>query len=218
MRQVEDAQRNGWVVVSDTSWELTFRAGMLGYTTMFSEARAACRGDRQADAPLYAAGVGAVRVRDGFYSALFGAGDPYAVVVEPDLAACLYQSTRRLTASHAFPATEHDHGWLACGEPSPLAWTLRTASTCSSSAQTTSRRRMRVYGMPAGDPLIVSGNGRRDARRADVHHGTARTRRLRDGWTSTKTRKCCSSTPRQHRSTTSAASWDGADRFPTSTR
>ena len=169
VRQVnEDAQRNGWVVVSDTSWEGYVdvpRWVMQGYTTMFSEAQEqlAAQGIVKPTHLFMQAGVGALAASGiGFYNALFGADDPYAVVVEPDLAACLYQSIEAADGKpHAFPGDLNTiMAGLACGEPSPLAWdVLRDCvDVFIKCPDYVAAKGMRVYGMPLrGDPLIVSG-------------------------------------------------------------
>ncbi len=169
VRQViEDAQKNGWVVISDTAWEGyedVPRWVMQGYTTMFSEAQEqlAAQGIVKPTHIFMQAGVGALAASGiGFYNSLFGADDPAAVVVEPDLAACLYQSIEAGDGKpHAFPGDlDTIMAGLACGEPSPLAWDVLRDCTevFIKCPDYVAAKGMRVYGVPLrGDPFMVSG-------------------------------------------------------------
>lgn len=164
----EDAEKNGWVVISDTAWEGyedVPRWVMQGYTTMFSEAQEqlAAQGIVKPTHIFMQAGVGALAASGiGFYNALFGADDPLSVVVEPDLAACLYSSIEAGDGQpHTFPGDLNTiMAGLACGEPSPLAWdVLRDcAEVFVKCPDYVAAKGMRVYGVPLrGDPFIVSG-------------------------------------------------------------
>ena len=83
VRQVyQDAQRNGWEVVSDTSWEGYEdipKWVMQGYTTMLSEAQEqlAAQGLSQPTHIFVQAGVGSLAAATiGFYHNLFGGSYP----------------------------------------------------------------------------------------------------------------------------------------------
>lgn len=169
VRQVnEDAQKNGWQVISDTSWpgyEDVPRWVMQGYTTMFSEAQEqlAAQGIIKPTHVLVQAGVGSLAAATlGFYSQLFGAGRPKSVVVEPDKAACLYLSAEIGDGKpHSFSGDlDTIMAGLACGDPNPQAWdVLRdTADVFVKCPDYVAAKGMRVYGVPlAGDPFVVSG-------------------------------------------------------------
>ena len=92
----EDAKRNGWIVVSDTSWpgyEQIPRIIMLGYTRMMDEVAGAI--DEPPDLVFVQGGVGGLLCAVASWSA-FHWGDrlPAIVSVEPLDAACLLASAR----------------------------------------------------------------------------------------------------------------------------
>ena len=96
----EDAKKNGWYVVSDTSWpgyeELPTWI-MQGYTSILLEAQEQFSGMGivKPTHVFVQAGVGALAASVvGFYSALFPNDPPLFVVVEPDKAACVYESIK----------------------------------------------------------------------------------------------------------------------------
>ena len=120
----EDAEANGWFVVSDTSWPGYTeppRDVMAGYGVLIREA--ASQLDRvpthifiQGGVGGLAAGVAAAAVQAWRMS------PPRIVVVEPDRAACLYASAAAGTATTVPIEEETIMAGLSCGEPSGLAW------------------------------------------------------------------------------------------------
>jgi len=123
-KAAEDAAANGWVVVSDTSYpgymEIP-RDVMQGYTVMVDEAVG------QIDQPpthvFIQGGVGglAAAVTAQTWEA-WGLDRPRIVVVEPDQAACLYESIRAGHPVAVHGALDTLMAGLACGEVSLLAW------------------------------------------------------------------------------------------------
>lgn len=169
VRQVAlDAQKNGWTVVSDTSWDGYTEIPtwiMQGYTTIFAEAQEqfAALGIAKPTHLFIQAGVGALAASIiGFYHALFGQDAPKCVVVEPDKAACLYESA---LADDGKPRTvtgalDTIMAGLACGDPSPLAWDLlrELADAFLVVPDYLAAKGMRIYAAPlAGDPATTSG-------------------------------------------------------------
>lgn len=169
VRQVTlDAQKNGWQVVSDTSWEGYEDIPawvMQGYSTMVSEAQEqfAAQGLSRPTHVFVQAGVGALAASViGYYHSLFGAKQPVSVVVEPDKAACLYKSAQIGDGQpHSFAGDlDTMMAGLACGDPSPIAWNVLwdCADAFLACPEYVAAKGMRVYGVPlAGDPFIVSG-------------------------------------------------------------
>lgn len=169
VRQVMiDAEKNGWQIISDTSWEGyedVPRWVMQGYTTMFEEAQEqfAGQGIVKPTHIFVQAGVGALAASAiGYYHQLFGANDPVAVVVEPDRAACLYHSARVGDGRpHTFSGDlDTIMAGLACGDPSPIAWDILKdcVDVFLSCPDYVAAKGMRVYGVPLDDdPFIVSG-------------------------------------------------------------
>jgi diaminopropionate ammonia-lyase len=118
------AQSHGWVVISDTSYpgytEVP-RDVMQGYRVMADEAA-----DQWAGPPpthvFIQAGVGgaaaavSIQMRARFNPA------PKLVIVEPETAACLFESARAGAPTVVGGALDTVMAGLACGEPSLLAW------------------------------------------------------------------------------------------------
>lgn len=169
VRQInEDAQRNGWQVVSDTSWEGYEEIPvwvMQGYTTMFAEVQQqlAAMGEIRPTHIFMQAGVGSLAASSfGFYASLFGPDRPKMVVVEPDRAACLYHSMEINDGKpHNFPGDLNTiMAGLACGEPNPIAWEVLydCADGFIKCPDYVSAKGMRVGGVPLqGDPYIIAG-------------------------------------------------------------
>lgn len=169
VRQVyQDAQRNGWEVVSDTAWEGYESIPtwvMQGYTTMLSEAQEqlAGQGLSQPTHLFVQAGVGSLAAATiGFYASLFGDKRPQSVVVEPTKAACLYESARLGDGQPHSVGGDLDTimAGLACGDPNPLAWRILRdcADYFAVCPDYVAAKGMRVYGVPLrGDPFVVSG-------------------------------------------------------------
>lgn len=169
VRQVEqDATRNGWEVVSDTSWEGYEDIPtwvMQGYTTMLSEAQEqlAAQGLSRPTHIFVQAGVGSLAAATiGFYASLFGSESPKSVVVEPTQAACLFRSAQVGDGRPYSVEGDLDTimAGLACGEPNPIAWQILkdTADYFAVCPDYVAAMGMRVYGVPLkGDPVVISG-------------------------------------------------------------
>jgi diaminopropionate ammonia-lyase len=168
VRQVDqDAQHNGWDVVSDTSWEGYEdipRWVMQGYTTMFSEAQEqlAAQGLSQPTHIFVQAGVGSLAAATiGFYTNLFG-DHIRTCVIEPTKAACLYRSALEEDGNPRAVEGDLDTimAGLACGEPNPIAWEILKdrADYFAICPDFVAAMGMRVYGVPLqGDPVVISG-------------------------------------------------------------
>lgn len=163
---VEVAERmcrdNGWVVVSDTSWPGYERIPglvMQGYTAMLNEAIRALP-----EPPTHVfiqAGVGGLAAAvAGYFDAVYAADRPKFVVVEPERAACLYESA---AAGEARKIEGHDPtimAMLECYEPSLVAWRIlsRRADAFMTVGEEDAREAMRRLADPvAGDPPVVAG-------------------------------------------------------------
>ncbi len=118
------ARTNGWFVVSDTSYpgytEVP-RDVMQGYRLMADEAADQWTGPPPTHV-FVQAGVGgaaaavSVQMRARFSPA------PALIVIEPERAACLFESARTGALSSVHGDLETIMAGLACGEPSILAW------------------------------------------------------------------------------------------------
>ncbi|MEN5082551.1 diaminopropionate ammonia-lyase [Bosea sp. TWI1241] len=122
----EAAARNGWQIVSDTSWpgyEDVPKDVMQGYSVMAIEVQA-----QQPAAPTHVfvqGGVGglAAAVLSDTWERL-GAQRPIFVVVEPETAACLIESARARAVTAVGGDLDTIMAGLACGGPSILAWRI----------------------------------------------------------------------------------------------
>lgn len=121
-----EAEENGWFVVSDTSWpgySLPPRDVMSGYGVMTQEI---CEALDQAPTHVFLqGGVGGLAA--GVVAGLrqyWGEAMPRVVIVEPELAACLFESAKTGTATNVAIAEETLMAGLSCGEPSELAWEI----------------------------------------------------------------------------------------------
>ena len=121
-----EAEENGWFVVSDTSWpgySLPPRDVMSGYGVMVQEI---CDTLDQAPTHVFLqGGVGGLAA--GVIAALrqyWGDASPRPIIVEPELAACLFESAKTGAVTKVDIAEETLMAGLYCGEPSGLAWEI----------------------------------------------------------------------------------------------
>ena len=156
------AEREGWTIVSDTSWPTYERIPglvMQGYTAIAHEAL------RQIDRPpthvFVQAGVGGIAAALAAHFALtLGADRPTVIVVEPSRAACLLATARagRLAkVAHDEPTVM---AMLECYEPSMIAWRVlaRAADAFMAVEEEDAVAAMNRLARPlGGDPAIVSG-------------------------------------------------------------
>lgn len=156
------AEKNGWTIVSDTSWPGYERIPglvMQGYTAMIREALS-----QMAEPPTHVfvqAGVGGVAASVSGYLALqFGDKRPVFVVVEPARSACLYASAeagKPVKIAHGEPTVM---AMLECYDPSPVAFRIlsRTADAFMTVDEDDAVNVMNRLARPkAQDPAIVAG-------------------------------------------------------------
>ncbi len=132
VRQAQrDAEANGWFVVSDTSYagyRDVPRDVMQGYGVMIAEAFEQMQSAEYPTHVFVQGGVGGLAAAMLAYLwERFGDLRPVFVVVEPEQAACLYESAR---AGHPVAVggdLDTVMAGLACGEVSELAWEILDA-------------------------------------------------------------------------------------------
>jgi diaminopropionate ammonia-lyase len=121
----EAAAKHGWQIVSDTAWpgyEDVPRDVMQGYAVLAMEAEEA--GARPTHV-FVQGGVGGIAAAVLSYRwEKYGSARPKLIVVEPDKAACLYESARAGAWTSVAGELDTVMAGLACGEPSTLAWRL----------------------------------------------------------------------------------------------
>ncbi len=156
-----DAERNGWTLVSDTSWPGYERIPMMvmqGYTALFTEALA----EMSAPSHIFVqAGVGGLAAAlAAFAATAFGADRPTFVVVEPDRAACVLESVRAGRPVLIPPDEPTVMAMLECREPSLIAWRVlsRVADAFMTVGEHDAVGVMNLLARPSGgDPAIVAG-------------------------------------------------------------
>ena len=121
-----EAEENGYFVVSDTSWEGYSeppRDVMAGYGVMTREA---CEAMDAAPTHVFLqGGVGGLAASvAALLRQYWGDKSPRVVIVEPDLAACLYESARKGAPTAVQIDEETIMAGLSCGEPSEMAWDI----------------------------------------------------------------------------------------------
>ena len=156
---MQTAQKNGWEVVQDTAWEGYTKIPtwiMQGYATLADEAveQLSSMGIARPTHVLLQGGV------LGYLADVYGAKHLHSIIVEPELADCLYRSALKGQIVNVSGDMATIMAGLACGEPNPLGWeVLRNCATQFVSCQdAVAALGMRVLGNPTGqDPRIISG-------------------------------------------------------------
>jgi diaminopropionate ammonia-lyase len=154
-----EAETNGWFVVSDTSWpgySQPPRDVMAGYGVMTEEICEAL--DRAPSHVFLQGGVGGLAA--GVVAALrqhWGADAPRVVIVEPELAACLFESAKTGTATSVSIIEETLMAGLSCGEPSALAWEIlaEEASDFLTIPESIVAPTVRLLARPLGNDSVV---------------------------------------------------------------
>lgn len=162
------AEEKGWWLVQDTAWEGYEKVPawiMQGYTTMAVEALEQLRlyGEQRPTHVFLQAGVGSMAGAVlGYLVNRYGPDYPASIIIEPENAACLYQSAgakdKKLCRTEG--SLETIMAGLACGEPCSIAWEiLRDYSDyyCACPDYVAAKG-MRILANPLGnDPKVVSG-------------------------------------------------------------
>lgn len=163
----ELAEKNGYVMVQDTSWpgyEDIPTWIMQGYMTMAYEAYLELEKQNKKPTHIFLqAGVGSLSSAvTGFFASVYADDKPIITIVEPDKAACLYR-TAKADDGNLHPVTGEMNtimAGLACGEPVTVGWPVLHANSENflSVPDSTAAHGMRVLGNPLkGDERIISG-------------------------------------------------------------
>lgn len=121
-----DAEKFGWMIVSDTSWPGYSQAPldvMAGYGVM---AREIVRDLPEPPTHVFLqGGVGglAASVIAVFHQE-WGNAAPLSIVIEPEFAPCLFASAKAKVPTSVKIEEETLMAGLSCGEPSRIAWTV----------------------------------------------------------------------------------------------
>ncbi len=164
----EAAETPRGVVVQDTAWDGYEEIPawiMQGYGTMAAEAAEQLHtaGIKRPTHIFVQAGVGSLAgAVQGYFANLYPESPPVTVIMEAQVADCLYQGA--LAADGACRFVEGDlqtiMAGLACGEPNTISWDIlkNHASFFVSCPDWVAARGMRILGAPLkGDPQVISG-------------------------------------------------------------
>jgi diaminopropionate ammonia-lyase len=157
-----EAETNNWFVVSDTTWpgySEPPRDVMLGYGVMTKEIN-----DKLNHPPTHiflqsACGGFAASVASALRQ-YWGYQTPRVVIVESELAPCLYESAKANEVKRVSIKEETIMAGLSCGEPSEMAWQILSeeASDFLTIPDNIVAPTVRVLTRPNGDdPVIESG-------------------------------------------------------------
>jgi len=133
-RAALDAEKNGWLVVSDTSYPGYTdipRDVMQGYTVMVDEVDMVLSSDLIIPTHIFLqGGVGGFAAAvSSYYWEKYESDRPTFIIVEPENAACLYSSVIEGRANKIDDSLDTVMAGLSCGEPSILAWQILRHST-----------------------------------------------------------------------------------------
>lgn len=158
------AEKNGWVLVQDTSWngyEEIPAAIMQGYTTLAYEV--CTQLDEKPTHLFLQAGVGSMAgAIAGYFASVWKDECPKIIIVEPDKADCIFRTAKANDGKLHTVTGSMDSmmAGLCCGEPCTIGWDIlkNTADAFVSCGDTVSALGMRTLGKPlANDERIVSG-------------------------------------------------------------
>ncbi|MEW6413267.1 MAG: diaminopropionate ammonia-lyase [Candidatus Zixiibacteriota bacterium] len=165
-RVAEDAERNGWTIISDTSYPgytLIPAFIMAGYTTMFREIDNQLS-DLRVDPPTHIiiqSGVGSFAAAAAWYYHRYHSEKPPALIsVEPTEADCLLESVCSGDVTSSKGSQQTIMAGLNCATPSLIAWPLirDRFSLFISIPDNYAKRAMRSFFYPDNeDPRIISG-------------------------------------------------------------
>lgn len=160
----EEAARHGRFVVSDTSYEGYMdvpRDVMQGYAVMVDEAMRQLPDGGRPTHVFVQGGVGGLAAAVcGHLWECWGTDRPRFVVVEPEKAACLYESARAGHSVAVHGELDTIMAGLACGEVSLLAWEIldEGADDFLTVPDDAALECMRLMARGAGsDPRVVAG-------------------------------------------------------------
>ena len=167
-KMARDGENEGWQVISDTAWEGYQDIPtwiMQGYTVLFDEAMEEIK-ENGGDMPTHIilqAGVGSFSASGvGYFNSIYGKKRPISIIVEPDNAACFYESMQINDGKphRAKGDLSTIMAGLSCGVPNPIAWDIHLdySDVFVSCRDELSALSMRILGNPLkGDKKVISG-------------------------------------------------------------
>lgn len=160
------ANANNGVVIQDTAWEGYEEIPawiMQGYGTMALESIEQLR-ERNIERPTHVflqAGVGSLAgAVQGVFASIYGDDCPTTVIVEANLADCLYKSAEAGEMKYVGGDMQTIMAGLACGEPNTIGWEVLKNHSAAfvSCPDWVAANGMRILGNPLkGDDHVISG-------------------------------------------------------------
>ncbi|PAB59652.1 diaminopropionate ammonia-lyase [Anaeromicrobium sediminis] len=162
------SEEHGWYMVQDTAWDGYEEIPnwiTQGYTTMANESleQLKLEGIKRPTHMFLQAGVGSFAgAMLGYYANVFKEDVPTTIIVEPNLADCIYKSALAEDGKPRFVGGDMNTimAGLACGEPNTITWEILRdfASAYVSCPDYVAARGMRVMASPMMmDDKVVSG-------------------------------------------------------------
>lgn len=168
---VSEAERisseNGWLLISDTSWPGYERIPGLvgqGYTLLIEEALQQME-DCGASYPTHIflqAGVGGFAASmAGYLVDRLGKSNISTVIVEPERAACIFESSKRRELSAVDPTVPTIMAMLECYQPSLIAWRIleKTSDAFVTITEDDAKIAMRSLANRGADSVIAGESG-----------------------------------------------------------
>ncbi|UUV17264.1 diaminopropionate ammonia-lyase [Fusobacteria bacterium ZRK30] len=160
------ANKNNGVVIQDTAWEGYEEIPawiMQGYGTMALESIEQLK-EKKIEKPTHIflqAGVGSLAgAVQGVFASIYGDDCPTTVIVESNLADCLYKSAKAGEMKYVGGDMQTIMAGLACGEPNTIGWEVLKNHSAAfvSCPDWVAANGMRILGCPIkGDDQVVSG-------------------------------------------------------------
>ncbi len=160
------ANANNGVVIQDTAWEGYEEIPawiMQGYGTMALEAIEQLKNNK-IEKPTHVflqAGVGSLAgAVQGVFASIYGDDCPTTVIVESNLADCLYKSAKAGEMKYVGGDMQTIMAGLACGEPNTIGWEVLKNHSAAfvSCPDWVAANGMRILGNPLrGDRHVISG-------------------------------------------------------------
>lgn len=159
-----EAEKNGWIIVQDTAWHNYTDVPlwiMQGYLTLAYESYLILAQQHIEPTHIFVqAGVGAFAgAIAAFFSQIYK-NDLKIVLIEPEKAACFYESIRNKKPTKVSGDLDTIMAGLACGEVNPIGWEILKDVVWAfiKCKDFVSANGMRILSNPLGDDLrIISG-------------------------------------------------------------
>lgn len=157
-----EADKNGWIIIQDTAWDNYMDVPlwiMQGYLTLAYESYLALVQQKIEPTHIFIqAGVGAFAgATAAFFSQIYK-NDLKIVLIEPDEAACFYESIKNKKPTKVSGDLNTIMVGLACGEVNPIGWEILKDTACAfiKCKDYVSANGMRILSNPLHDDVRIT--------------------------------------------------------------